>query len=743
MGYAGDFYLGSLVAGKKTNGLLIDIKKGCIKYSTFSSEASYRGFIRHIYLTNEKDSENLEEMKGILYVGSMKNKKPDGIGLIAISSKLVLYGSFSEGVPKGRCYYFEENGSLYYLGYFNSAPIFGTCYEEPRRFEGKLANQPTTLLNFGKYPIRSSDMSECLKIPQAMKGIRIEGKISNFNDVVHEVIGNVQRNQKDLNGFFEVRYLNKSRYTGWLVDGKRQGAGYFVANEGQFQLFGDFNAGKSLKGYMVISEEKSYPMDNSLAKLVYPKVIFGEIQYSPKGQIQVIGNAKAVLTNDAVYFGQFLGNSITGYGKTIQRNRATGSLESYKGQHYFSKRQGIGRLETPDFKYDGEFFDDLFHGFGIFSNSSWEVKGRWSKGYCLYASITFQQKNPQAALFGFESLNIIFDIPYNGNFEISQLSGHVEFCLKSNLADQLMKAHEILVKKEIADRESEMKVDIRSNAGSLKAASRNDDAIPYKKLTSEAITFGAYNAGQMIQSPSSRRRSRQGTATISPYKRTDTNPHNTSENSQRQNLLNTLSPVYNVSARLGTFGEASNQLLKKNTIKTDFSGEQHSRHDDMMRGYCVFEGRLKDQTRGESYTLTGTIRSRSGEYFCSLSSKDFSLDRFIGYMKNSREDQRHEIHSAEVYGYFTHFLLQGVGISENEKNKLIGYFEKGKPHGLIIKQVNNVEDYFGMYEGGVRHGIGLKQTQKSENSPSAHLLLYDKEKIVWISRLEGKDQRGM
>ena len=720
----GAHFCGSIKDGKFCKGILFDNK---MNYSTYSRDVNFHGYMRSVD-KNERD---------ILYVGAMRNKMPDGVGIIIVNSKVSFFGHFSKGIPNGRGYYFNDEEKLTFFGAFYSEPVYGTFYEKPRRYEGKFISELKNL-DFINNPITPGKMVECTKIQNAFKDFRIKGRCSYFDYGIHEVIGLVQSGgNSQLTGRFEVKYLNNSIYIGELKNGSRHGVGYLRTNDGQFQLFGDFRSGNNMWGYLIIQTDTSFPEPS--IDILIPRVIFGNMIYDSNGKISVYGNIKAILNCGSIYYGSFLNNSITGYGVLYQKIK--GFPSKYTGQFYYGEQRGVGRLETPDYVYEGEFLKDLFHGYGQLRKEGYVLKGKWCNGKCLYASMTL--RNPEtpsdSRRLQFQTINIIFDQP-TLVFEPSQMSGIVEIYLDQSLSQELKATYEALNEGNPHE----------NNQGEIRSGERRGSYID-SKLSYQFEDIVNVLAGGILKS---RLRTETNPGFMSPpliqnkvvtnnqtfkkiyRKNSNLIPERPSQRNFEIKIDNNIQGRMNKVQRSPSLGVVRSRFRQsggrtKNTQLSHLGHEDSflpifAEKEEFNRIFC-FEGQIiRNISKGAK--LRGIIR-KFEDTFCVIET-DLFFSRSIAYIRD-------DILNIEKYGEFKGFSLQGIGSSTIGNTMIQGSFSSGLPNGICIKSVNNKEQYIGYYKDGKKHGPGIKKNSEKDNKSTIYLYDFNNNHMMSLSKILG------
>lgn len=696
---AGNHYCGSLSGSKYKKGLIFDKK---LNYFTYSDSFHYKGYIR-----------NIEDE--VTYFGGLSKKLPNGHGLIVISSKPVFLGNFINGVPSGRGFYFSKREDLNFFGTFHSKPIYGIFKRNMQYISGifTTVNDDEKVVNFEQNPVTLNNLKECNKLMSTFLDFYVKGECRHFDETIFEIKGVIRYSVKELSGLYDIDYIKGSRFYGYLERGRRSGIGYLISSEGKFQLFGVFDGSSQVRGYMLIDHSgENSAKESQEQHILIPQLIYGNILYDSSGRMHLKGQAKVVLTNGAVYYGQFINNSITGYGRLCRRD----SEDSvYTGQIYFGKQYGVGKLETKSFIYEGEFRDDKFHGYGEYKNNRHVVKGFWQNGFCLYANIQYLIADTDIYFY---SLNIVFDQPSN-NFELCQLVGTIELYYDKASSQILTDIYDEMNLVESEAKLNKSKIFERRGSvhGSNPTKQNNPSkkrkmSIPQRETSVKSVFSYAINDFQgTISKKENKLKRLTSYSKINESIRFDTNAWS------RNNSLKLKSRL-NISTAKGMSRFIPNRQLRQNTSMI-------SLHlidlEDHLEKVYRFGGRISKGGR-----CSGIIR-RYADTLAVLES-DIGFQEGIIYYSNSSKTE-------EIYGAMRVFKVTGIATKVTTNCRFIGWFKDNKPDGLAIKTTLGKDKFIGEYRKGFKHGQGLKKSKDDHGRVTLHLFDYLAGELVSLSRL--------
>lgn len=223
--------------------------------------------------------------------------------------------------------------------------------------------------------------------------------------------GRIYEGQWDLStkspsGFGTILYLDRSKYTGFLKNGKKSGQGRLIKPNGEFyegQFEDDIieGLGKLTKANGLIYEGSfKYGKEHGEGKLEYE----GEVLY--KGEFfQGAKHGKGILKiGGGSYCGEFIDNCMEGEGVYIwddgkryeggwKKNMIHGEGKyswpdgrEYNGCYSFGNRDGYGIFKWPDGRvYSGEWYKGNMHGIGTYTctnknGAEQTIKAIWENG---------------------------------------------------------------------------------------------------------------------------------------------------------------------------------------------------------------------------------------------------------------------------------------------------------------------------------------------------------------------------
>lgn len=710
---SGAHFVGSLSGTQYEKGLIFDENKN---YFTHSNSFQYQGYIRNIQVD-------------ITYFGGLRNKLPNGPGMILIGSKPLLIGNFVNGFPCGSGYYFSSNEQLEFFGSFYSRPLYGVYSKNSQYYEGifKPITQPSEKgVEFEKKPIMLNNLKQYLMLHQQFQDFLVRGVCRHYSQKIHEISGQLAFGSDQMTGRFVVKYTNGSTYIGMLEKGARQGMGYFESPEGSFKLFGVFNGDFSVKGYLLIQ----HAADSSLKSkndenMLLPQMIFGDIVYDATGKLLVKGMAKVIFTNGYVYYGQFIKNSITGYGKLYKKD-AEHSV--YTGQIYYGKQFGLGQLKTQSYVYEGEFSNDQFHGYGKLQKQGVTVKGFWQNGSCQYANLHFEASH---RIVAFNSMYIRFDRPTT-HFDLHALEGVVELYFVKNAGHTLADVYDGINSEQhqgevkLVSRNQERKGSMspkhvqrfQSNNKKRKMTTNPRDAsimsmkakrtkiFEKNRLLSPQHNSSLKRLEMQPCLPNDPLQLEQGDLKQKPYKISGyTFQKLQSKNKSRLNV--------NISRNVPS---ANNLMMFDMEEQYDkiysFSGRCHRHHD----GKFIGEVRKHDEVFGVIET-----------------DKRFAYG--VGLYKNSEGDE-------EILGSLSHFRISGEGMRVTSTTKWIGQFKSDQPEGLIIKSRPPKEDYIGNFRAGKKHEYGIKVSKGEKGQKITFLFNFWHGELRSLAKLSYEEEKS-
>jgi hypothetical protein len=708
-------------------GLLFDEK---LNYFSYSHSRDYHGFIRSV-----EDN--------IMYNGGLRDKMPSGFGYITVNGSVVLLGKFNKGIPKGICYYFNKRGELNFIGSYYSTPVFGVFGKNGRYYEGTFdVSMPTNReVNFVKNPITLSNLRECKKIHDAFADFVVNGVCNHYDDNIYQFQGRIQYEAKEHSGHLEVTYRNGSKYIGEIFNSSRSGLGYLVTNGGKFKIFGTFKGGNEVRGYFLIDPMSENSLKETSLGLLIPRMIYGDILYDLDGKVWIRGQVKAILSNGSVYYGQFLNNSLTGYGKLYKNDELR---TVYTGQIYYGKQCGVGQLDTINYTYEGEFHNDKFQGLGKYSDENIILKGFWQESLCLYGSIEFKERRNR---INFNLMYILFDTP-TFDFSFNRMKGYVEVFFDSHTIHSLGEVYSSI---NISEQAETKEVRVLERRGSMFGGSATKfehivDLVRkvYKDDMAEAKGKSSHSQPkQLVHKSLMKLIGRTGSSDNvgkepSGYAGLPFRPSPGSKEAGAS-----LSPRHSPSSprKIGTISSTN---LKSSPIPS--AGRLNPRHftirskfnrqTSLAEQYPTMEELEERLVR--VYTFVGRYSCEEGGLFTGMVKKfeepflvvqlDRGFHRGLGYLKSTEGYK-------EIYGEMRDFRVSGLASSTWRNSRMLGHFEHSLPDGLVVKIVNNKESYTGHYQRGQKHGEGFKKVDRE--AKHVHLLGYFRGELKSIAKIEG------
>lgn len=293
-----------------------------------------------------KSDEDVYEIEGDKYVGSLKDELFYGRGVLIKENGDVFSGKFENGSPDGLLNYYKK-GKLRYSG----------------------------LWKMGKYHGMGIQYFEN---GQSMEGIWYDGVLSktpktkiNFNN--GEYYGNVLNGEP--NGVGEIVYSNGNKYVGGWKNGHFNDEGtYTIVNKGT--ILGEWNEGV-LNGYTELDFKELF--------------CAGFYEYG-----KLNGHVYCIYTDTAIYSGDYLNNKKEGYGDFFFNNGESyqGSWkndmfdglglyifnngDSYIGEWKNGVQNGSGTIQTELYDFTGDIESGIISGYG---EIEYNKEGDTYKGY--------------------------------------------------------------------------------------------------------------------------------------------------------------------------------------------------------------------------------------------------------------------------------------------------------------------------------------------------------------------------
>jgi hypothetical protein len=708
---AGTHYTGSLCGTDFEKGLIFD---SSLNYYTYSASFHYQGYIRNI----EKD---------VTYYGGLRNKLPNGTGMILIASRPAFIGNFLNGAPSGIGFFFGKREELEFFGIFHSKPMYGVYSKNFQYYEGIFSalHERDNRVDFEKYPVTLYNLPECIKLHQEFQDFIVKGICRHFNERIFEIRGELVYGSKRLTGRFIVKYRNGGFYRGMLEEGSRIGLGYFESPEGSFKLFGVFNGESAIQGYLLIhhsseNSAKSQKIDN----ILIPQMIFGNILYDSNGKIHVKGSAKVIFTNGYIYYGQFCNNSITGYGRLYKKDTEN---SVYTGQLFYGKQFGLGQLKTKSFTYEGEISNDQFHGYGKLQKDGIIAKGYWQNGLCHYAQLIFQ--NSQRSL-GFNMMSILFENP-SVEFRLESLIGTVELYFNKSTGQTLAEVYDEINNPDRGDKKPETRA--LERRGSLDQSqlpkpysvpAKRKLSVNHKENSSSSLASrGIKTSENHKQYPprvnTSLRRLESHTSIHNAPNRGDT-----TSNKQKTYKISNFTFQKSYTKQLSKF------YVSPSRVNLSLNTSAMVEMEENVEKIYSFVGRCTKDSGGK---FLGEVR-KHGDVFCILETdKWFQVG--TGYYKNCDG-------SEEIFGEMSNFKISGLGTSMTATKRFTGEFRNNKPEGVVIKSRPPKEDYIGTFRAGLKHGFGIKTSVDEIGDQVTFLFNFWKGELRYLAKIGQDDTKS-
>lgn len=360
---------------------------------------------RRIYTTREIHNYSC----GTIYEGSYREGKKDGYGILKLSSGDIYEGEFSNnfqdgvGIMKnftenGSCIVYEgdwEMGLRDGYGIYNCSDgtNFSGQWEKGKQFYG-IFNGSQGHRYMGFWDGNKMDQKGVFYDPvgKVYKGEFEKGVFKGIGELKQgdmRIAGHFDKDKVNRQGIIEhgkytyngdlirdkphgwgiKNWKNGDEYKGYFKNGYECGEGTLTKKNGDIYN-GNFDQGVfNGKGIYKFSNGNLYEGEFKDGKMKG----YGKIVYSSEGDLQKID-----------YEGQFENNLPHGKGVLRLEN---GSI--YRGEFKEGKMCGKGKMDIKRIKgedegnqiYEGEFFDDLFEGYGIYyENKRIVYKGYWRYG---------------------------------------------------------------------------------------------------------------------------------------------------------------------------------------------------------------------------------------------------------------------------------------------------------------------------------------------------------------------------
>lgn len=641
-----EYFCGSMDALNFEKGFLFDTNGN---YATLSNKRKYHGYI-----------ENRQQR--ISYMGEMMGNLPSGTGVITAKGEVVYYGKFEAGKPAGIGFYFDQLSRLGFAGLFDTSPIFGVRMQGQTIYEGAaIQSKEQEACSLGLRPISLSTIGDYNSFHELFDEMEIQGEFRSFAGPIYKVKGRGFDNRSLLNGFYHVEYANGARYFGWMKDSEPLGLGVMEVDGGRMRIVGRFESDRSVKGHLVLDVKA----DEESMK---PRIIYGNLRFDVSGKLSVTGNAKVVLGEGMVYYGEMLSNSLTGYGTLISPTPTPSVLS---GQFYYGRLNGIGTLETPSHCYQGEFLSSQFHGYGKMTIGKLTVKGKWNEGLCVLC--TLSSSDNQIHDMPIQSMSLILESG-TATFESKNLKGKCEVAFDSGLTSQL------------ADVYSAIEEEGTNSRPHIAEYKDDTELINHKHLRRKPRLL---NVIDMLMLGS---KSKQSSKFVESGSKHLKQPHQGPDHEL---------PFL---ARSNSKESIFNKSLAKDEKKKRLTLENQVGLSRMFRCYGYLDG-ARDE-------LVGEVR-RFDERFIALQT-DLTFRTQLLCTSNKHN-------SRYCMGEGREFLLHGAGLEAKDNGRREGMYLAGKKEGLSISLTQGKNSSIDMYHKDVKHGLGL-QISSEENEGKTSFL---------------------
>ena len=366
----------------------------------------------------------MEYNRGVYYSGSLKDNKPDGIGVLVNECGIIYKGEFKDGKinGKGKSFIYNKNGRKKifegtFIGEIKNGKYIEYNEENHIVFEGEYKDDKREGKGIeydGKenYNYRNGHKifeGEYKDDKREGKGIEYDGKIKLYE-------GHFKNGQKNGDGILHTRDGIK-RYEGNFVNNFFHGEGKLLYDNGRIQYKGKFNKGFfSEEGFYYDYENNGQKIKvfNGLPLIndKFPKVFNiyyngGGIHYAISlnnyqlhgkeysrgknkiysGELKLINmnekevekiNLKEYRNNDNYILLMKDGNGKSYYGYyeyLIYEGKFLNGLYHGNGKEYYD--------DTGKLKYEGEFYNGRYNGYGVKYNNNGEKEfaGNFENNY--------------------------------------------------------------------------------------------------------------------------------------------------------------------------------------------------------------------------------------------------------------------------------------------------------------------------------------------------------------------------
>ena len=436
-----------------TKGLINDLKNNKIDILTIKTLCNLY-FRYSLYLINNSNDDDIIFDKGMIYIGNLKNEKPDGIGMLVNEFGIIYKGEFKEGKisGKGKLYIYDKN-----LGNLNKKNNnhFGICCKKDN-YPFKNYNNQFCSSNGEDYKFNKNLMKiyEGSFLNEIKNGNYIEynknnskifegeyendmknGKGIEYRDGYKIYEGEFKDNIKD--GIGIEYYDGKKKYEGNFKNGKKEGTGTlyndqsiirYVGNfennyfhgkgklyydNGKIQYFGNFeNSFFSGEGAYYDDEGESTKVINGLpiVNRKYFNIYYnsGKIHYTLSIKNKKIYGKEFDMNGRLIYTGDFRIRNMK------EKEKETINLDNYrdKNEYLCLIKEGNGTNYNDGGKalYKGNFKNNYYNGKGILYFYKYE-----NEIYLIYSGIYLGGKNSG---YGKQSKIIEYEGKFiNGNYE--------------------------------------------------------------------------------------------------------------------------------------------------------------------------------------------------------------------------------------------------------------------------------------------------------------------------------------
>jgi hypothetical protein len=284
----------------------------------------------------------------------------------------------SNGMKHGTGIYYYKNGQIY----------DGQFVEDNRVGKGKL-----------QYPDGCSYIGQFIENNANGHGIFTDAKNNRYRSIIDEDEANGETGQfvkGQLYGKGEIRFINGNIYVGLFKATKRDGQGkmvYNIPDESEYYTgtyIGEWKRNKRQgQGTMKYDSGNSFTGKWMQDKLEYGEFTeadgtkyigqFNDNQYNGIGQLHLL--------NGVIVEGEFKNGEFTNKGKLIFENKSIfeGNIEEFEiGNRGVLTRPILsktGKLAGVIEKYEGQFKDQVPHGFGILTKGRYKYEGKWEEGF--------------------------------------------------------------------------------------------------------------------------------------------------------------------------------------------------------------------------------------------------------------------------------------------------------------------------------------------------------------------------